>query len=69
LHVLFGEIITLNTLGLGLEVPMLASIRPASLILTLAALNAVFRFHLGVMTILAGCSVLGLLYGLAGGIG
>lgn len=48
---------------------MLASIRPASLILTLAALIAVFRFHLGVMTVLAGCSVLGLIYGLAGGIG
>lgn len=69
MHVLFGEVTTLDVLGLSLDVPVLSSIRPASLLLTLAAVIAVFRFHLGVLTVLAGCSALGLVYGLPGGMG
>lgn len=69
MHILFGEVTILNVLGLNLDVPVLASIRPASLLLTLAAIIAVFRFHLGVLTVLAGCSVLGLVDGLLGGMG
>lgn len=69
MHVLFAETTTLNALGLAIDVPVLTSIRPASLVLTLGAILAVFRFRLSMLTVLAGCSALGLLYGLAGGVG
>ncbi|MFG1230384.1 chromate efflux transporter [Xanthobacter wiegelii] len=69
MHVLFSQIATVSALGLDLDLPVLSSIRPASALLTLAAIVAVFRFRFGVLTVLAGCSALGLLYGLAGGVG
>lgn len=69
MHVLFREMTTLDALGLSLDVPVLSSIRPASLLLALTAIIAIFRFHLGVLTVLAGCSALGLVYGLLGGMG
>jgi chromate transporter len=70
LHVLFGELRearALRDFGIGLEVPVLNSVNIPSLVLTIGALLAVFRFKVGMLPVLAGCSIVGLLYGLATG--
>jgi chromate transporter len=65
LHVLFAEVREVPVLGLTLDVPTLASVNVASLVLTVAALLAVFRFKVGMIPVLAACSGLGVLYHLA----
>ncbi len=54
-----------NCFGRSLDVPVLTTINPAALILTLAAILAVFRFKFGVIPVLAACSAAGVLYFLA----
>jgi chromate transporter len=67
LHVLFAEVREVPVLGLTLDVPVLASVNVASLVLTLAALLAVFRFKVGMIPVLAACSAAGVpLYLVAG---
>jgi chromate transporter len=61
LHVLFAEVREVPVLGLTLDVPMLASVNVASLVLTLAALLAVFRFKVGMIPVLGACSLAGVL--------
>ena len=46
-------------LGLTLDIPVLASVKLASLVLTLTALLAVFRFKVGVIPVLAACPAAG----------
>ncbi|MBR2691617.1 MAG: chromate efflux transporter [Aquamicrobium sp.] len=67
LHVLFGEVREIHALGATLDVPVLASVKLAALALAIVALLAVFRFRIGMLWVLAGCSLLGVLYGLAAG--
>ena len=55
-------------LGLTLDVPVLASVNVASLVLTLAALLAVFRFKVGMIPVLAACSAAGVLLYLVAGV-
>ncbi|MCA1440002.1 chromate efflux transporter [Ensifer sp. IC4062] len=64
LHVLFRELYEARWLGMTIDVPVLSSVNVASLILTLAAMIAVFRFKIGMLTVLAGSSLIGLSYGL-----
>ena len=64
LHVLFGEIREVRALGATLDIPVLASVNLAALALATVALLAVFRFRLGMLWVLAGCSLLGVLHGL-----
>jgi chromate transporter len=69
LHVLFAEVREVDVLGLTLDVPVLASINLASLVLTIGALLAVFRFKVGMIPVLATCSAVGvLLYYLVTGV-
>src|SRR5215211_5794708 len=68
LHVLFTEVRAVPVLGLTLDVPTLASINLASLVLTLAALLAVFRFKVGMIPVLAACSFAGVLLYLVAGV-
>ena len=63
LHVLFGQLRTVGGLGMSLDAPVLSSLKLPSLLLTVGALLAVFRFKTGVGTVLLACSVLELLYG------
>ena len=49
------------------DVPVLATVNSPSLILTVAALLAVFRFKIGMIPVLAACSAAGLVYYLVGG--
>jgi chromate transporter len=47
---------------LALDVPILWSVNLSALALTLAAILAVFKFRLGMLTVLAGAAAAGLLY-------
>ncbi|MBX4934811.1 chromate efflux transporter [Rhizobium bangladeshense] len=64
LHVLFGELQAARGLGMAVDLPGLSSVNVPSLILTVGAVIAVFRFKVGMLTVLAACAILGLLYGL-----
>ena len=59
-----GEI---RTDGLRLDVPVPGSLDLPALLLTVAALIAVFRFRLGPVPVILGAAAAGLLYGLARG--
>jgi chromate transporter len=65
LHVLFGKVRALEGFGMSLEVPILATIEPAAVVLMLAAVLAMFRFKVGMLPVLAACSAAGVLYFLA----
>ncbi|PBB27124.1 MULTISPECIES: chromate efflux transporter [unclassified Mesorhizobium] len=67
LHVLFRELHERQGFGMNVDVPVLSSINIPSLVLTIGALLAVFRFKVGMLPALAVCSVLGVLYGFATG--
>jgi chromate transporter len=47
---------------MSLDVPVLATVDPAALVLTLAAIVAVFYLRIGMLPVLAGCSAAGVLY-------
>ena len=67
LHVLFGEVRAVQGFGMSLDVPVFATIDPAALVLTLAAIVAVFHLKIGMIPVLAACSAAGVLYFLAVG--
>ncbi|HEU4826440.1 MAG TPA: chromate efflux transporter [Dongiaceae bacterium] len=67
LHVLFREVQTTSVGGIPIDVPVLGSINAPSLILTIGAMLAVFRFKIGMIPVLAACSAAGLLFYLVGG--
>lgn len=63
LHVLFGTLYEARGFGMTIDVPVLSSVNIPALVLTAGAVIAVFRFKVGMLTVLAACSVLGILYG------
>ncbi|MDG4897737.1 chromate efflux transporter [Mesorhizobium sp. WSM4976] len=63
LHVLFAQLHEVHGFGVTVDAPVLSSVKIASLILTVGAMIAVFRFKVGMIPVLAGCSILGLVYG------
>jgi len=67
LHVLFGELRAVEGFGMSLDIPVFATIDPAALVLTLAAVVALFYFKIGMIPVLAVCSAAGVLYFLAVG--
>ncbi|MER9301085.1 chromate efflux transporter [Mesorhizobium sp. M0621] len=67
LHALFRELREVSWLGTTVDVPVFSSVNLPSLVLTVGALLAVFRFKIGMIPVLATCSVLGVLYGVATG--
>ena len=66
LHVLFAEVRKVPFALGQVDVPTLASINVPALVLTVAALIAVFRFKVGMVTVLAACSAAGVLLYFAG---
>ncbi|HSV02424.1 MAG TPA: chromate efflux transporter [Phenylobacterium sp.] len=62
LHVLFRKMVVIHASGLSLELPQLSTLNVASAVLTLAAAIAAFRFQVGVIPLLLGCSAAGVLY-------
>jgi chromate transporter len=67
LHVLFGEVREVDGFGMSLDIPVFATIDPAALVLTLAAIVAVFHLKIGMIPVLAASSAAGVLYFLAVG--
>ncbi|AYO85175.1 chromate efflux transporter [Methylobacterium brachiatum] len=66
LRTLFGAVRTVPLGPLRLDVPVLASLDPAALVLTLLAVLAVFRLNLGALPTLALCAGAGMLLRLSG---
>ncbi len=67
LHTLFADIREIQAGGLSLDVPRLASVNLPALLLTLAAVFAVFRLRLGMLIVLAICAGVSVLYDLVTG--
>jgi chromate transporter len=67
LHVLFQSVHDVRFGPVSLDIPDLASVNLASLVLSLAAAVAAFRFTVGVIPLLLACSALGVAYYLATG--
>ena len=62
LHALFGQVREVEGFGMTLDVPVLSTVDPAALVLTLAAIVAVFHLKIGMIPVLATCSAAGVLY-------
>lgn len=62
LHVLFGELREVHGFGMSVEVPIWTTINLPSLLLTSAAIVAVFRFRAGILKVLGACSAAGVIY-------
>ena len=67
LHLAFGEVNEVRAYGLKLQVPVLATINVASVVLAVAAFVAMLRFKVGMMPVIAASAVFGALYYLAAG--
>jgi chromate transporter len=66
LHTLFKETIPVRSFGLSFDMPIVSSIDVAALVLAVAAATAIFRFNLGMLTVLAGSCVAGVALRLTG---
>jgi chromate transporter len=68
LHVLFREVVEVDAFGMTLDVPVWRTVNIASLVLTVAAVLAIFRFKIGMIPTLAACAGFGVLLHLATGL-
>jgi chromate transporter len=68
IHTVFREVSPIRSFGLSFEMPVSTSVDSAALILSLAAAAAIFRFNIGMLTVLGGACVAGLLLRAAGAI-
>jgi chromate transporter len=68
LHTVFRETVPVRALGLSFDMPVWSSIDVAALALAIAAAAAIFRFNLGMLTVLAGSCVAGVVLRLLGAI-
>ena len=66
LHTVFREVIPVRGYGLNFEMPVLTSVNAWALLLSLAAILAIFRFKIGMIPTLAGCCIAGIALYLAG---
>ena len=66
IHTVFGETVPVRSFLLSFDAPKLTSVDPWALALTVAAIVAIFRFKVGMITTLAACSAIGVALYLAG---
>jgi chromate transporter len=66
LHTVFRETSPVRSFGLSFDMPVFSSVDYPALILAIAAATAIFRFDLGLLTVLAGSCAAGVLLRLAG---
>lgn len=66
LHTLFRETVPVHAFPLDFDMPVLTSVDIAALVLSIAAATAIFRFKLGMLTVLAGSCAAGLVLRLVG---
>jgi chromate transporter len=69
IHTIFQEVRPVRGFGFSFEAPVLASMNPWALVLSVAAAVAIFRFKAGMIPTLAGCCAAGVVLYLAGAIG
>jgi chromate transporter len=68
IHTIFRKTVAVNAFGLSFDAPVVSSVDVASLALALTAAVAIFRFKVGMIPTLAGCSAAGMALFLAGAI-
>lgn len=68
LHTVFRQTVPVRSLGLSFDMPVWSSIDIAALGLAIAAATAIFRFNMGMLTVLAGACVAGVVLRLLGAI-
>lgn len=66
LHTIFHEVRPVRGFGLAFDLPVLGSLDPAALILSVAAIVATLRLGAGLVPVLAGCAAAGLALHLVG---
>jgi chromate transporter len=66
LHSVFRELVPVRSYGLDFDMPVAASVDPWALALSVAAMVAIFRFKVGMITTLAACSAIGIILHLIG---
>jgi chromate transporter len=66
LHTIFRETFPVRSLGLSFDMPDLSSVDLAALVLSIAAATAIFRFNVGMLTVLGGSCAAGILLRLLG---
>jgi chromate transporter len=66
LHTVFRETSPVRSFGLSFDMPVLSSVDVPALILAIAAATAIFRFNMGMLTVLGGSCAAGVLLRLAG---
>jgi len=66
LHTWFRDTIPVHGYGFAFDMPVLTSLRPWALTLSLAAMVAIFRFKAGTIQVLAACSAAGIVLYLLG---
>jgi chromate transporter len=66
LHTLFGQVDERHSHGLIMQVPVLSTLNIPALVLSVAAMFALFRFKVGMIPTLIGCSIAGIAFHLAG---
>jgi chromate transporter len=66
LHTVFREVTPIRGYGFAFDLPVLASVAPWALALSIAAIIAIFRFKVGMITTLLACSAVGIVLHLAG---
>ena len=69
IHTLFRETWPVRGFGLSFDAPVLASVDPWALLLSLAAVIAMFRFKVGMIITLLACSAAGLALYVSGALG
>ena len=68
LHVLFAKVVQVHWLGASIDVPVLNSVDLPSLVLSVAAAIAIFRFKIGMIPVLLASSLAGVVFYLAVGL-
>jgi chromate transporter len=66
LHTVFRETSPVRSFGLSFDMPVISSVDVPALVLAIAAATAIFRFNMGMLTVLAGSCAAGVLLRLAG---
>src|SRR5256714_1280180 len=66
LHTWVRDTVPVGRYGIGFDVPILSSLDPLALLLSIAAIVAIFRFKAGTIQTLAACSAAGILLYFAG---
>jgi chromate transporter len=61
IHAVFSEVVPVRFFPLAFDAPRLSSVNPWALALSVAAIVAIFRFKIGMIPTLIGCSAAGLL--------